>query len=200
MGKAFTDEERKEAQERLRRTGLRLFREKGIKGVSIRELTSAASISQGGFYTFYKNKYDFLIDITEFRIREKLAVMAKEAEGSSDDPVAYLAEQMYTEGMRLTENLAFDDEKSGTLSFYFSLRAETADRIRKHYMDYLQNLFELWRKRGYKVEADAEGLLAAVRTEGVLIANASRLDGTYLPQILKVFCESTVDAFVSAVK
>ncbi len=52
MGKAFTDDERADLQEKLRRTGLRLFSEKGIKGVSIRELTSVAGIAQGGFYTF----------------------------------------------------------------------------------------------------------------------------------------------------
>ena len=62
MGKAFTDKERADVQGNLRRIGLKLFAEKGIKGVSIRDLTSEADIAQGGFYSFYKDKEDFLID------------------------------------------------------------------------------------------------------------------------------------------
>ena len=37
MGKAFSEEERAQVQESLRRIGLRLFAEKGMRGVSIRE-------------------------------------------------------------------------------------------------------------------------------------------------------------------
>ena len=63
MGKAFSEEERIQVQQKLRKIGLRLFADKGIKGVSIREVTKAAEIAQGGFYTFYKDKTDFLIDL-----------------------------------------------------------------------------------------------------------------------------------------
>ncbi|MBQ9308424.1 MAG: TetR family transcriptional regulator [Clostridia bacterium] len=45
MGKAFSEAQRGEVQRKLRETGLALFREKGIRGVSIREITAACGIS-----------------------------------------------------------------------------------------------------------------------------------------------------------
>lgn len=56
MAKAFTEEEKKEIREKLLEAGLRLFKEKGLKKVSVRELTEAVSIAQGGFYTFFESK------------------------------------------------------------------------------------------------------------------------------------------------
>ena len=79
MGKAFSEEERIQVQQKLRKIGLRLFADKGIKGVSIREVTKAAEIAQGGFYTFYKDKTDFLIDLMEVRIKEKLEILKEQA-------------------------------------------------------------------------------------------------------------------------
>ena len=54
MGKAFTENEKIEVQEKLRRTGLRLLAEEGIRRVSIRELTKEAGIAQGGFIPFIR--------------------------------------------------------------------------------------------------------------------------------------------------
>ena len=52
MGKAFSEEKRERVQEALRRVGLRLLAESGIRNVSIRRLTQEVGIAQGGFYTF----------------------------------------------------------------------------------------------------------------------------------------------------
>ncbi|MCR4657708.1 MAG: TetR/AcrR family transcriptional regulator [Lachnospiraceae bacterium] len=197
MGKAFTQEERMQVQEKLRRAGIRLFRDNGISGVSIRQLTAAAGIAQGGFYTFYRDKYDFLVDITELRVREKLAVMEKDKERSLEDPAAFLAEQMYSEGMRLTANKAFDNEISDTLGFYFSLDSETSGRIQRHYRVYLEKLIEYWQKNGFTVNADVDGLLAAVRMEGIMITNASYIDSAYMSKMYRAFCNCVVGEFMT---
>ena len=77
MGKAFSEEERQEVQEKLRRIGLRLLAEDGIKNISIRQLTSEAGIAQGGFYTFYQDKDDFVEDLFLLRIKKKTDAMYK---------------------------------------------------------------------------------------------------------------------------
>ncbi len=196
MGKAFTEDERILVQEKLRRTGLKLFREQGIKGVSIRQLTAAAGIAQGGFYTFYKDKFDFLLDIIEFRINEKLADMKAQWDASLEDPSGYLAGQMYEEGMRLTQNKAFDNTISGTLDIYQNVDKETTGRIRSLYRKYYEELFTFWSKNGYKVKADLEGLLWAVRMESFMITNASSMDKDYMEKILESFCKSVVNDFL----
>ena len=196
MGKAFTEEERVMVQEKLRRAGLKLFREKGIKGVSIRQLTSAAGIAQGGFYTFYKDKTDFLLDIIEFRIKEKLSDMAAQWGKSLEDPAGYLAEEMYLQGMHLTENKAFDNAISGTLELYQSIDKQTARRIRKLYKEYLEKLIRYWHDNGIVLKADIEGLLWSIRMESFMITNASFMDREYMAKIFKSFCKSVVDDFI----
>ena len=119
MGKAFTESERAAVLVKLRRTGLRLFAEKGIRSVSIRDLTAAAGIAQGGFYTFYADKDDFLADLFELRIREKLDELRKESRASQVDPPVFLTELFYREGMHLRGNRVFVNLESGTLAFYF---------------------------------------------------------------------------------
>jgi AcrR family transcriptional regulator len=197
MGKAFTDEERLVVQEKLRRTGIELFRKNGIKGVSIRSLTSEAGIAQGGFYTFYKDKYDFLLDIIEFRIKEKLQALRDTRDRSLNDPAGYLSEMMYMQGMHLTTNKAFDNSISGTLDYYQSLDAEATLRIRKLYRDYLEDLIAYWKKNGYKVRSDVDGLLWSIRMESFMITNASMMDPDYMSDILKSYCSSVVDRYLS---
>lgn len=200
MGKAFTDEERLVVQEKLRRTGLELFRENGIKGVSIRSLTAEAGIAQGGFYTFYKDKYDFLLDIIEFRIKEKLQALRETRESSLNDPVGYLTEMMYMQGMHLTENKAFDNAISGTLDYYQSMDKEATGRIRKQYRDYLEDLIAYWKENGYEVRADVDGLLWSIRMESFMITNASLMDPDYMSGILRAYCSSVVDRYLSVSK
>ena len=86
MGKAFTKEERQEVQEKLRRIGLRLLAENGIKNISIRQLTGEAGIAQGGFYTFYKDKDDFVEDLFLLRVKEKTDLMYENRESTVADP------------------------------------------------------------------------------------------------------------------
>ncbi|MBO4911244.1 MAG: TetR/AcrR family transcriptional regulator, partial [Butyrivibrio sp.] len=53
MGKAFSDKEREEIKEKLRRAGLKILAQTGIKDISIRDITKQVGIAQGGFYSFY---------------------------------------------------------------------------------------------------------------------------------------------------
>ena len=46
MGKAFTDKEREEIREKLRRSGLKILERTGIKNISIRDITKKAGIAQ----------------------------------------------------------------------------------------------------------------------------------------------------------
>ena len=196
MGKAFSEKERSLLQQKLRETGLRLFAEKGIKGVSIRELTSAAGIAQGGFYTFYKDKTDFITDLVELRVREKLAKMAENKETSLADPVEFLSGQFYAEGMHLKENKAFDNALSGTMELFFGIDKNAADRIKSLYSEYIGMLIQYWRDNGYAVEADTDGLLSMIRMCAIMVINSSLMDEGYYRQIYRTFCYAQVREFI----
>ena len=183
-------------QENLRRTGLKLFSEKGLKGVSIRELTSAAGIAQGGFYTFYKDKTDFVIDLMELRIKEKLAVIAEKKERSLTDPVGYLAELYCEQGMHLLKNKAFDNTASGILEMYLGFDTDTVERIRRHYRDFINMLIDYWRDNGYTVDADIDGIMELMRMAGVLISESAIFDSDYFGRSYKVFCTTGINEYL----
>ena len=200
MGKAFTDGERAAAREKLRRSGLKLFADKGVKGVSIRDLTAAAGIAQGGFYTFYKDKDDFLADLIALRVKEKLAALSGRNSESLSDPVGFISGIFYSEGMHLKENKAFDNIISGSLSFLYENRADIHQRVGRAYADYLNELAEFWKRNGYKASVDTEGLLNLIRAAGILFSNAALLDDHYFAVIFRRFCEAETDMFLKVEK
>lgn len=200
MGKAFTDEERSDLQATLRQIGLKLFAEKGIKGVSIRTLTAKAGIAQGGFYSFYKDKEDFLMDLIAFRVKEKCAIRLEKLEDTLSDPMGYTVDLFFEEGMHLKENKAFDNMISSSLEFFHDKKSEISVRIRVLYMDFFETLFSYWRQNGYDVEADLNGFMNLLCAAAILFSNASLLNDKYFGLIYKTFCESEVNAFLKVSK
>jgi AcrR family transcriptional regulator len=200
MGKAFTESEKLEVQDKLRRTGLRLLAEEGIRRVSIRELTKEAGIAQGGFYTFYKDKDDFIMDLMCLRVREKTDIMYQEREKTLEDPKDFIAQVFYKEGMHLKKNMAFKNSESDTISFWQNSSRNGNHMIGETYLAFLKKMISYWEENGYRIECDAEGLLNAGAAAGLLFSNADMLDEKYFSEIYKVFCEAEVNRFFKAFK
>jgi len=200
MGKAFTESEKLEVQDKLRRTGLRLLAEEGIRRVSIRELTKEAGIAQGGFYTFYKDKDDFIMDLMCLRVREKTDIMYQERENTLGDPKDFIVQMLYREGMHLKKNMAFKNSESDTLAFWQNASRNGNHMIGKTYLTFLKNMISYWEENGYRIECDAEGLLNTGAAAGLLFSNADMLEEKYFEEIYKVFCEAEVSRFFKAVR
>lgn len=200
MGKAFSEEERIQVQQKLRKIGLRLFADKGIKGVSIREVTKAAEIAQGGFYTFYKDKTDFLIDLMEVRIKEKLEILKEQAGDSLEDPMQYMADTFFKQGVHLTKNKAFDNMLSGSVELFFNTEFSVQEHLGKYYLEYMSFMIHLWRENGYQVEMSDTMFTAAIRITGVMISNASLIEEDQFEKIYRSFCEGVVSTFLKVEK
>ncbi|MCR5460708.1 MAG: TetR family transcriptional regulator [Acetatifactor sp.] len=200
MGKAFSEEERERVQEALRRVGLRLLAESGIRNVSIRRLTQEVGIAQGGFYTFYQDKEDFVMDLMCLRVREKTQAMLDKKKETLKDPRGFLIELLYREGMHLKENKAFQNGESGTLEFWTRASKRGENEIHDTYLSFLEQLLTYWRKKGLVIECDLNGLLNVGLAAGILFTNAKTLDEVYFPMIYRVFCEAEIDRFFKVVK
>ena len=196
MGKAFTEKERTELLANLRKIGLQLFAEKGIKGVSIRALTTQAGIAQGGFYSFFKDKEDFLLDLLVFRINEKLALRLEHVEETLSDPVGYVIEMFFEEGMHLKKNKAFDNLTSSSLEFINNKKSEMFSRISKPYMEFFESMFTYWKANGYDVTADLNGLMNLLFAAVILFSNASLLNADYFETVYRTFCVAGVKDFL----
>ncbi|WP_434509760.1 TetR/AcrR family transcriptional regulator [Desulfitobacterium sp. AusDCA] len=66
MPKGFTEVEKERIIAALREEGQKLFVSRGIKKVTIDDLTQAAHIAKGSFYLFYKTKEELFLDISSF--------------------------------------------------------------------------------------------------------------------------------------
>ena len=198
MGKAFTDTEREEIKEKLRRTGLKILAETGIKDISIRDITKQAGIAQGGFYTFYKDKDEFILDLMALRVREKTDVMYENRKRTVDDPRGYLIDLFYKEGMHLKENRAFNNTDGATLSFWNRIGGVTDDVIGDTYLIFLSKMIDYWTEEGYTIRCDKKGLLNAGSAAGILFSNSHMIDVDYFEDIYMAFCEALVDRFFKA--
>ncbi|MBR4733046.1 MAG: TetR/AcrR family transcriptional regulator [Lachnospiraceae bacterium] len=200
MGKAFSEEERERVQEALRRVGLKLLAESGIRNVSIRRLTKEVGIAQGGFYSFYQDKEDFVMDLMCLRVREKTQAMLDKKKETLKNPRDFLVELLYREGMHLKENKAFQNGESGTLEFWSRASKTGENEIRETYLDFLSQLLAYWEKKGLVIECDVKGLMNVGMAAGILFTNADSMEETYFKDVYRTFCEAEVDRFFKVVR
>ena len=195
MGKPFTDKEREEIREQLRRAGLKVLAETGIKDIAIRDVTKQAGIAQGGFYTFYKDKDEFVLDLMLLRVGEKTELMYENREKTAKDPKGFLVDLFYKEGMHLKENKAFNNDDGATLAFWERVSKSGEDRRGDTYLDFLSKMIAYWEELGFTIECDSRGLLNAGSAAGILFSNSHMIDKDYFEAIYRTFCEAQVDRF-----
>lgn len=196
MGKAFTDQERENVREALRREGLRLLAQDGIRNVSIRELTGNVGIAQGGFYTFYKDKEEFVTDLILLRIREKTQLMLDNREESLKDPAGYLSDLFYREGMHLKENMAFNNRISGTIEFFMKTKELDEGEGKEIYRRFLRQMIGYWEENGYRISCDIDGIVSAGIMAAILFTNADMVPEAYFPGIYRAYCDAQVSRFM----
>ncbi len=200
MGKAFTDEEREATMEKLRREGLKLLAQDGIRNVSIRELTRRAGIAQGGFYSFYKDKDAFVTDLILLRIREKTDLMLEHKETTLADPVGFLADLLYREGMHLKENMVFNNRVSGSIEFFVKSDKHDEGLGKKIYKDFINKLIEYWEANGYQVTCDVDAIISAAVMGGIMFSNAELIPEKHFGKIYREYCNAQIHQFMQVSK
>lgn len=195
MGKAYSEEEKEEIKIRLRQVGLQLFREKGIKKVSVREVTSMVGIAQGGFYTFYESKEDFMLDLLNLRVEEKLLILEEQFAEVLADPTGFVIGILYQSGMHLKENKAFNNIVSDSLRFFMDGREADKLKVLQKYRDFMLKFSKYLTEHGFQVEMDVDGLMNVVSAATILFSNADMLEEKYFEQIYRVFADSQVPLF-----
>ena len=65
MPKIYSDEEKKQIIEKLKKEANVLMQEKGVKKTTVDELVKRAGIPKGTFYLFYPSKEMLLFDVSQ---------------------------------------------------------------------------------------------------------------------------------------
>lgn len=200
MAKAFTAEEKEQIREQLLEEGLRLFKEKGLKNVSIKELTEAVSIAQGGFYTFYESKEELLLACVRYRIHQKvqpfLTASLEQYGEEIQNPCSFMTERFYRTGMHLKENLAFNNLVSDSVNVMLgnnrSMSGESLDTL----WILLKRLCIWWKEHGMTVTVEKEALGAFMKAGIILFMNEEIIGKEYFPEIFHLFIEENVNRYV----
>lgn len=80
----FTLEKRNEIQEKLLEVGIALIKEKGIRKMTISEVTNRTGIGKGTFYHFYPAKEYYVYDVLQYSkegLKKTLNMLAQREEG-----------------------------------------------------------------------------------------------------------------------
>lgn len=199
MAKAFTEEEKEQIRERLVEEGLIRFKEKGLKKVSIKELTDAVSIAQGGFYTFFESKEDLLLTCVNKRIEEKLLaykeVSLEQHTEELQDPLDFLTKKFYQTGMHLKDNLVFNNLVSDSVQVLLGNSENLEENSIRVIREFLIWLTDWWEEHGLTVTVDTGGLRAFMKAGAVLFMNEEIIGKKYFPEIYHSFVEENTKRY-----
>jgi AcrR family transcriptional regulator len=196
VGKAYTEQEKEKIKNSLVQEGIRLFRERGLKSVSIRTLTQTVGISQGGFYTFFEDKEDFITYLIELRVSQKLELRKEHLEDSLKDPVKYISDLIYDEGMHLKENKGFNNMISDSLKYYLFEIMPRQRNNGSQYRNFFNTMVEYWKEHNIMVSIDIDGLYAVMNAAMLLFMNADLVDQNYFATIYRNFVDANVKDYI----
>lgn len=158
MPKGFTNEERAHITERLITEGERMFGRYGLKKTSVEEISAAAGIAKGSFYSFFSSKEELFMQAMERREREFRQRFMKKVEEATLTPKEQLRELL---GSLIT--LFETDEITRAVinpeTMEYLLRKLPDERALQH-MDadagFHTRLIERWQRQGARLRIDPE--------------------------------------------
>ena len=84
MPRAFSEHEREVIKESMLKVGAALLRKKGIRQVTVEDITKGANIAKGSFYSFYHSREELFWDIIKLEERQLLDQIISIAEQDLD--------------------------------------------------------------------------------------------------------------------
>lgn len=202
MGKAFTEEEKEQIKTKLMDAAIVRFKEKGLKKVSIRELTQAAGIAQGGFYSFFDSKETLLAALVNKRISEKAQVLIEHLpeipENTLHDPVKFISDQLYATGMHLKDNLIFNNIISDSMKILLGDNENLELNIVISIKTALIQMISYWKQHGITVTVDTKGLRGLVKAAAVLFMNVDIIGAEVFPDLYYSFVTENTKRYIKA--
>lgn len=202
MGKAFTEEEKKVIRERLMEEAIVQFRENGLKNASIRELTQAVGIAQGGFYSFFESKEALLVAVVNRRMEEKMQLLIQNLPETPDgiigDPAGFISELLFSMGMQLKDKEVFNNIVSDSMKILLGDNENLEQNIVASARTALIALTAYWKKHGITVTVDTKGLRSLVKAAAVLFMNADIIGEAAFADIYHTFVQENTKRYITA--
>lgn len=189
MGRAYKDEEKIEIRKRLLESGLQAFYDDSFKSFNIREIVKKAGISQGGFYNFYKDKNEFIIDTIKYRANEKIKLFQLSSESFSE----YVSDILFRYLVELKHNA---DERKIYFELLEMLIKYNDMKNDSMFKEWLNEIIIKWNKDKLEAEVDINGLTNVIKGAIIFILNSPKIDPIYFDEIFKNYIQSNVLLYV----
>lgn len=196
MGKAFSEEEKVVIKTKLLEEALKLFHDSGTKALSIRELTKRAGISQGSFYSFWKDKDALVMELMKYRANQKLESIQEHFPESLENPAGFLIQVLYIYSMDLKEKIDTKPIYAESFQLFFSKNPIVSNKMEDIYSDFFHSLTGYWISHHVVQKVDVKGLINCFTGCVILFANAQKFDHEYFEVIFRTYLESTVHQFI----
>ena len=196
MAKAFTEEEKIKIKESIMETALDLFHDKGIKSLSISELTKRVGIAQGSFYNFWKDKESLIIDLMAYRSIQKLGNIEREFSNSLTNPKKFLSEVIYKYSIDMTEKIKTQPIYQEAFRIFANQDSKKVNRVENLYGDFLDRLIDYWYKNNVVKSVDKQGLSNAFVGSFVICSNYFHFNKDTFEEVLNIYIQSIVFKYI----
>ena len=196
MGRAFSEEERLIIKERIKKESFKLFKKNGIKKTSIEEITKNVGISQGGFYTFYKNKREVFYDIIEDDVDIQIKNVLKHIEESVNDPAKMIYECIEHHCRHIQSNRIMWIDEPDIMDILNLRKEEDTHREKEKFKSVLLKLNNYWMKKKCIKSMDVEKLLSVFLMARTMSINKECCDDDDFKEIFDMFVFTSIKKYL----
>ncbi len=197
MGKAYSEEEKKEIDRKIKEIAREMFREKGLKDVSIMDITKAVGISQGGFYNFYKNKELLLLTIMIERARDKQRVVIEQLPGSEKNPQEFLIDAIIYFWKILKNSKALFHIDTGILNLIWENKDWFITKQKEELKQMFNTFREYWEAHQASVFFDTEAVIGIFYTTSILYMNLTELPKKLSEELAEEHARHMIQKYVT---
>jgi len=181
MVRSFTTEERKEIREQLIAKGKEFFSVFGLQKTNIEELTNAAGISKGSFYTFFESKEAFYFEIfreEEEQLRNRIIrTLDPEKPLTRDRFCRFLKEAFrMVDNHPIIQRMYLRNEYEQIMR---RLPQKYHDQHTEEDINYLRPLIEQWQSQGSMIPEPPEIITSAIRALFTITLHKDELGEEY---------------------
>lgn len=196
MGKAFSEEERVVIKENIKKEAFELFKNNGIRKTSIAAITQKVGISQGGFYTFYKNKEEVLYDIMDDDMDMQIEHCLRHLEESKNDPFGMLYASIKHNCKHMQENRAIWIDEPDIMEILRQRKEEDILKEKEKFRKVLHTLNDYWKECKCIISMDVEKLLSVFLIARTMYINKEYCNSKDFEEIFDIFIINAIKKYL----
>jgi len=201
MPKGFTIEEKKIIKNNLIEKGAEFFGIYGLKKTNVEDITNAAGIAKGSFYSFYNSKEELFLDVltqAEEKMIKKIRQILKKMK---KDPKGTFKDFLYFHIQAPKENPIIQQIADKNTREYLVRKLYDNPKLKQKLQtyEYLPQFIEMWQKQGLIISRDPEilgGILKSVFTIGLDDETTEYIGREKFPEIIENLINIIVEYMV----